>query len=430
MIERYTLPEMKQIWSEKNKFQKWLDVEIYACEALVEQGVIPTTALVVIKEKARFTVERILEIEATVQHDVIAFLTCVAEYVGDDSKYIHLGLTSSDVVDTAQSVRMKEAGEQILTRLKALHQVLLQQAKEHRFTIMIGRTHGIHAEPMTFGLKMLLWAAETERNIERLHQAIKTISVGKISGAVGTYANIGPEVEAHVCNRLNLTRATIATQVLQRDRHAEYMNTLAIIGCTLEKIATEIRALQRTDIREVEEFFAKGQKGSSAMPHKRNPIITERITGMARLLRGNALVAMENVALWHERDISHSSVERVIIPDSTTALDYMLKKMIDVISNLLVYPEKMKHNMARTKGLMFSQRTMLALVDKGITREQAYELVQRNAMECWRTGKEFKKLLAADQAVIKLLTVPELDQIFEYSYYLKHIDQIYARFGL
>lgn len=430
MIERYTLPEMKQIWSKKNKFQKWLDVEIYACEALVEQGVIPTTALVVIKEKARFTVERILEIEATVQHDVIAFLTCVAEYVGDDSKYIHLGLTSSDVVDTAQSVRMKEAGEQILTRLKALHQVLLQQAKEHRFTIMIGRTHGIHAEPMTFGLKMLLWAAETERNIERLHQAIKTISVGKISGAVGTYANIGPEVEAHVCNRLNLTRATIATQVLQRDRHAEYMNTLAIIGCTLEKIATEIRALQRTDIREVEEFFAKGQKGSSAMPHKRNPIITERITGMARLLRGNALVAMENVALWHERDISHSSVERVIIPDSTTALDYMLKKMIDVISNLLVYPEKMKHNMARTKGLMFSQRTMLALVDKGITREQAYELVQRNAMECWRTGKEFKKLLAADQAVIKLLTVPELDQIFEYSYYLKHIDQIYARFGL
>lgn len=430
LIERYTLPEMKQIWSEKNKFQKWLDVEIYACEALVEQGVIPTTALVVIKEKARFTVERILEIEATVQHDVIAFLTCVAEYVGDDSKYIHLGLTSSDVVDTAQSVRMKEAGEQILTRLKALHQVLLQQAKEHRFTIMIGRTHGIHAEPMTFGLKMLLWAAETERNIERLHQAIKTISVGKISGAVGTYANIGPEVEAHVCNRLNLTRATIATQVLQRDRHAEYMNTLAIIGCTLEKIATEIRALQRTDIREVEEFFAKGQKGSSAMPHKRNPIITERITGMARLLRGNALVAMENVALWHERDISHSSVERVIIPDSTTALDYMLKKMIDVISNLLVYPEKMKHNMARTKGLMFSQRTMLALVDKGITREQAYELVQRNAMECWRTGKEFKKLLAADQAVIKLLTVPELDQIFEYSYYLKHIDQIYARFGL
>ena len=327
MIERYTLPEMKQIWSEKNKFQKWLDVEIYACEALVEQGVIPTTALVVIKEKARFTVERILEIEATVQHDVIAFLTCVAEYVGDDSKYIHLGLTSSDVVDTAQSVRMKEAGEQILTRLKALHQVLLQQAKEHRFTIMIGRTHGIHAEPMTFGLKMLLWAAETERNIERLHQAIKTISVGKISGAVGTYANIGPEVEAHVCNRLNLTRATIATQVLQRDRHAEYMNTLAIIGCTLEKIATEIRALQRTDIREVEEFFAKGQKGSSAMPHKRNPIITERITGMARLLRGNALVAMENVALWHERDISHSSVERVIIPDSTTALDYMLKKI-------------------------------------------------------------------------------------------------------
>ncbi|WP_031515471.1 adenylosuccinate lyase [Desulfofalx alkaliphila] len=430
MIERYTLPEMKRIWSEENKFQKWLEIEIYACEALAELGEIPAEAVEVIKEKAAFTVERILEIEEVVHHDVIAFLTCVAEQVGEESKYIHLGLTSSDVGDTAQSVRMKEAGEQILSRLEKLHEILLEKAQEYRYTIMIGRTHGIHAEPMTFGLKMLLWAAETQRNIERLQRAIETISVGKISGAVGTYANIDPRVESHVCARLGLTPAKLSTQVLQRDRHAEYMNTMAVIGCTLEKMATEIRSLQRTDIREAEEFFAKGQKGSSAMPHKRNPIITERISGMARLLRGNALAAMENVALWHERDISHSSVERVIIPDSTTALDYMLKKMIDIISNLLVYPEKMKHNMERTGGLLFSQRMLLALVDKGISREQAYELVQRNAMECWRTGKKFKELLAADEEVAKLISPDELDGIFEYSHYLRHIDRIYARFGL
>ncbi len=430
MIERYTLPEMKQIWSEQNKFQKWLDVEIAACEAMAELGMIPAQAVDAIKQKAGFTVERILEIEEIVHHDVIAFTTCVAEHVGEESKYIHMGLTSSDVVDTALSVRMKEAGEQILRRLENFKQVLLEKAKEHRFTIMIGRTHGIHAEPMTFGLKMLLWTAETDRNIARLKKAVETVSVGKISGAVGTYANIDPQVEAYVCKRLGLKPARLSTQVLQRDRHAEFMNTLALIGCTLEKIATEIRALQRTDIREAEEFFAKGQKGSSAMPHKRNPIITERITGMARLLRGNALVAMENVALWHERDISHSSVERVIIPDSTTALDYMLKKMTDIIGSLLVYPEKMKHNMERTKGLVFSQRVLLALVDKGISREKAYEYVQRNAMECWRTQKEFKELLAADRDVAALLTKEELDGIFEYSYYLRHIDEIYARFGL
>lgn len=430
MIERYTLPEMKHIWSEQNKFQKWLDIEIYACEALAELGVIPAEAVEVIKEKAAFTVERILEIEEITHHDVIAFLTCVAENVGDESKYIHLGLTSSDVGDTAQCVRMKEAAEQILTRLEKLHGVLLEKANEHRNTIMIGRTHGIHAEPMTFGLKMLLWAAETQRNIERLKKAIEIISVGKISGAVGTYANIDPRVEAHVCKRLGLTPSPLSTQVLQRDRHAEYMNTMAVIGCTLEKIATEIRSLQRTDIREAEEYFAKGQKGSSAMPHKRNPIVTERISGMARLLRGNALVAMENVALWHERDISHSSVERVIIPDSTTAVDYMLKKTIDIISNLLVYPEKMKHNMERTRGLLFSQRVLLALVEKGITREEAYEYVQRNSMECWQTGKEFKALLAADEDVAKLLTPEELDGIFEYGHYLRYIDDIYARFGL
>lgn len=430
MIERYTLPEMKRIWSEENKYQKWLDVEIYACEAMAELGKIPKEAVEAIKQKADFSVERILEIEKVVRHDVIAFTTCVAEYVGEESKYIHMGLTSSDVVDTALSVRMKEAGEQILSRLEKFREALLEKAKEHRHTVMIGRTHGIHAEPMTFGLKMLLWVAETDRNIERMKRAIETISVGKISGAVGTYANIDPRVEAYVCERLGLKPAAISTQVLQRDRHAEFMTTLAVIGCTLEKIAVEIRSLQRTDIREAEEFFAKGQKGSSAMPHKRNPIVTERISGMSRILRGNALAAMENVALWHERDISHSSVERVIIPDSTTLLDYMLMKMTDIISNLLVYPEKMKHNLERTKGLVFSQRVLLALIDKGISREQAYEYVQRNAMECWRTKKEFKELLAADADVMALLSREELDDIFEYSYYLRHIDEIYARFGL
>ncbi|MCL0063259.1 adenylosuccinate lyase [Peptococcaceae bacterium] len=430
MIERYTLPEMKEIWSEENKFRKWLDVEIYACEALCKKGVIPESALKNIKEKANFLVKRILEIEEKVHHDVIAFLTCVAEYVGEDSKYIHLGLTSSDVVDTAQSVRMKEAADQLLKRLAQLYNVLIEKAIKYRNIVMIGRTHGIHAEPMTFGLKMLLWAAETKRNIERMKKAKEVVSVGKISGAVGTYANIDPYVEEFVCRCLGLKPAPISTQVLQRDRHAEYMNTIAVIGCTLEKIATEIRALQRTDIREAEEFFAKGQKGSSAMPHKRNPIISERISGMARILRGNALAAMENVALWHERDISHSSVERVIIPDSTTLLDYMLYKITDVIQNLIVYPENMKKNMKRTNGLIFSQRVLLALVDKGLTRERAYELVQRNAMECWQTGRDFKELLKSDKDVMDYLTTDELEELFDYSYYLRHIDEIYSRFGL
>ena len=421
---------MKEIWSEENKFRKWLDVEIYACEALCKKGVIPESALKNIKEKANFSIKRILEIEEKVHHDVIAFLTCVAEYVGEDSKYIHLGLTSSDVVDTAQSVRMKEAADQILKRLAQLYNVLIEKAIKYRNTVMIGRTHGIHAEPMTFGLKMLLWAAETKRNIERMKKAKEVVSVGKISGAVGTYANIDPYVEEFVCRCLGLKPAPISTQVLQRDRHAEYMNTIAVIGCTLEKIATEIRALQRTDIREAEEFFAKGQKGSSAMPHKRNPIISERISGMARILRGNALAAMENVALWHERDISHSSVERVIIPDSTTLLDYMLYKITDVIQNLIVYPENMKKNMERTNGLIFSQRVLLALVDKGLTRERAYELVQRNAMECWQTGRGFKELLKSDKDVMDYLTTDELEELFDYSYYLRHIDEIYSRFGL
>ncbi|AGL01907.1 adenylosuccinate lyase [Desulfoscipio gibsoniae] len=431
MIERYTLPEMKAIWSQENKYRKWLEVEICACEALAEMGVVPVEALREIKEKANFTVERIDEIEEVTNHDVIAFLTCVAEYVGDASKYIHLGMTSSDVLDTALALQIKEAGELILKRLNELRDVLLEKAKEHRYTVMIGRTHGIHAEPTTFGLKMLLWVAETERNIKRMENAIATISAGKISGAVGTYANIDPAVERHVCARLGLKPARVSTQVLQRDRHAEFLTTLAVIGSSLDKFATEIRNLQRTDILEAEEHFKKGQKGSSAMPHKRNPITVERISGQARLLRGNALVAMENVPLWHERDISHSSVERVIIPDSTTTLDYMLYKFINIMENLLVYPENMKKNLEKTHGLIFSQRVLLALVENhGLTREKAYELVQRNAMQCWRTGEDFRQLLLADAEVAAILPEKEINEIFDIGYHLKNVDEIYKRFGL
>jgi adenylosuccinate lyase len=431
MIERYTLPEMKAIWSEENKFRKWLDVEIYACEALSELGQVPPAALAEIKQKANFNVQRIAEIEAVTNHDVIAFTTNVAEYVGEAAKYIHLGLTSSDVLDTAMAVLMKEAGHQLLNRLEKLKEALLEKAVEHRNTVMIGRTHGIHAEPITFGLKMLLWVDETERCIGRMKRAVDVVSVGKISGAVGTYANIDPRVEAHVCSRLGLSPAKVSTQVLQRDRHAEYLTTIAVIGSSLDKFATELRSLQRTDILEVEEQFKKGQKGSSAMPHKRNPITGERISGLARLLRGNALAAMENVALWHERDISHSSVERVIVPDSTITLDYMLAKLTGLIANLQVYPENMLKNVERTHGLIFSQRVLLALVEaKGLTRERAYELVQRNAMQSWRTGESFRDLLLKDGDVASLLSPGEVDELFDYNYHLKNIDEIYGRFGL
>jgi len=431
MIERYTLPEMARIWSEENKFRKWLDVEIYACEAMAELGQIPAEALAEIKDKADFNVQRIAEIEAVVDHDMIAFTTNVGEYVGEASKYIHLGLTSSDVLDTSMAVLMKEAGLHIVGRLKQLRGALLEKAREHRNTIMIGRTHGIHAEPITFGLKMLLWVAETDRNIQRMERAVENISVGKISGAVGTYANISPRVEEHVCARLGLRPAMVSTQVLQRDRHAEYLTTIAVIGSSLDKFATELRSLQRTDILEVEEFFKKGQKGSSAMPHKRNPITGERVSGLARLLRGNALVAMENVPLWNERDISHSSVERVIVPDSTITLDYMLVKLTGIITNLLVYPENMLRNVERTHGLIFSQRVLLALVEeKGVSRERAYELVQRNAMQSWRTGASFRDLLLKDGEVTALLTEKEIDELFDYNYHLKHVDDVYRRFGL
>ncbi|MEW6726266.1 adenylosuccinate lyase [Desulforudis sp. 1088] len=430
MIERYSLPEMKAVWSDENRFQKWLDVEILACEAMAILGKIPAEAVEVIKERARFDVRRINEIEKVTRHDVIAFLTCVSEYVGEEAKYLHLGLTSSDVVDTALAVRMVEAGRLILDKLEKLYRVLLAQAQKYRHTLIIGRTHGIHAEPMTFGLKMLLWAAETERNIARMKNAIEEVSVGKLSGAVGTYSSIDPFVEEYVCSRLLLVPAKVATQVIQRDRHAAYMTTLAVIAASLEKFAVEIRNLQRTDLREAEEPFVPGQKGSSAMPHKRNPIVCERITGLSRLVRSNAAAALENVALWHERDISHSSVERVIIPDSTLALDYMLYRFAIVVEKMHVYPENMLRNLERTQGLVFSQRVLLALVDKGLTREEAYQIVQRNAMESWNSQEPLKDLLARDADVQQYLSRAELDEIFDYRYFTRRIDTIFARFGL
>ncbi|ACX51470.1 adenylosuccinate lyase [Ammonifex degensii KC4] len=430
MIPRYTLPEMKNLWSEENKFRKWLDVELAVCEAWSELGVIPKEDLAEIKAKANFDVERIKAIEKEVRHDVIAFLTCVAEYVGEKARWIHLGLTSSDVVDTALSLLMKEAGEHLLNRLFTLREAVLEQAKRHRDTVMIGRTHGVHAEPITLGFKFLVWVAELDRQAERLSRAIETVSVGKISGAVGTYANLHPRVEELACRRLGLRPARISTQILQRDRHAEYLTTLALIGGSLEKFAVEIRGLQRTEIRELEEPFRPGQKGSSAMPHKRNPIVAERISGLARILRSNALAAMENMALWHERDISHSSVERIIIPGSTTLLDYMLYKMTELVRDLHVYPQNMQRNLEHTRGLVFSQRVLLKLVEKGLSREEAYRLVQRNAMAAWEKEVSFKELLLQDEEVGRYLRPEEIEELFDYRYFLRHLDEIYQRFGL
>ncbi|RDV84826.1 adenylosuccinate lyase [Ammonifex thiophilus] len=430
MIPRYTLPEMQSLWSEENKFRKWLDVELAVCEAWAELGVIPREDLEEIKARANFDVERIRAIEKEVRHDVIAFITCVAEYVGEKARWIHLGLTSSDVVDTALSLLMKEAGEHLLNRLFTLREAVLEQAKRHRDTLMIGRTHGVHAEPITLGFKFLVWVAELDRQAERLSRAIETVSVGKISGAVGTYANLHPRVEELACRRLGLRPARVSTQILQRDRHAEYLTTLALIGGSLEKFAVEIRGLQRTEIRELEEPFRPGQKGSSAMPHKRNPIVAERISGLARILRGNALAAMENMALWHERDISHSSVERIIIPGSTTLLDYMLYKMTELVRDLHVYPQNMQRNLEHTRGLVFSQRVLLKLVEKGLSREEAYRLVQRNAMAAWEKGVSFKELLLQDEEIGRYLRPEEIEELFDYRYFLRHLDEIYQRFGL
>lgn len=430
MIDRYTHPEMGNIWTLENEFRTMLKVEILACEAMNKLGNVPDDALKDIQEKADFRLERVKEIEAVTNHDIIAFLTNVAEYVGDASKYIHKGLTSSDVKDTALCYMTVQAADLLMQHLERFHSVLKRRATEFKHTVMIGRTHGIHAEPMTFGMKFLLWMAETERNMERLAQARKLMAVGKMSGAVGTYSNIDPFVEQYVCEKLGLTPVRLATQVIQRDRHAHFLTTLAIIGSSLDKMATEIRNLQRTDIREAEEFFAPGQKGSSAMPHKRNPITCEKISGMARLLRGYAVAGLEDVALWHERDISHSSVERVILPDATIALDHMLRKFINIIDKLLVYPDAMLANLNKTGGLIFSQNLLIALVTKGVLREDAYKWVQRNAMARWLEGADFKTNVEHDPDIKKYLTDAEIEACFDPQPMLRNVDLIFARFGL
>lgn len=430
MIARYSRPEMAAIWDDENKFKTWLKVEILACEALAELGEIPKDSLKIIKQKANFEIKRILEIEETVHHDVIAFLTNVAEYVGPDSRFIHLGLTSSDLLDTALASLMRQAGQLLLQDLKKLRQILADRALEFKNTPCIGRSHGIHAEPTTFGLKLALWYDEIGRGIFRLERAVEAISVGKISGAVGTFAHINPWVESYVCAKLELKPAPVSTQIVQRDRHAEFLTTISLLGGTLEKIATEIRNLQRTEILEAEEPFGKGQKGSSAMPHKRNPITCERIAGMARVLRGNALAALENISLWHERDITHSSVERIIIPDSTIALDYMLHKMMHIVANLVVYPENMLKNIQKTDGLIFSQMILLALAKKGVTREKAYTLVQHNAMKVWNSDQKFKTLIQQDEEIRQHLSDQEIEDCFDLDKNLKNVDFIFKRVGL
>ena len=430
MIERYTNPEMGRIWTLQHEFEVMLEVEITACEAMAELGQIPVEAAKNIREKAQFNLERVKEIEKVTNHDIIAFLTNVAEYVGEDSKYIHKGLTSSDVKDTALGIMMKKSAELILEDLKNLRDVLKRQAKKYKHTVCIGRTHGIHAEPMTLGLKFALWYDEVCRDIERVEHAKKVVAVGKLSGAVGTYSNIDPRIEEITCKKLGIEPVKLATQVVQRDRHAEYMTTLAIVASTFEKIATELRNLQRTDIREVEEYFQPGQKGSSAMPHKRNPITGERISGMARLVRGNAIAAMEDITLWHERDISHSSVERVILPDSTINVDYCCRKLTNLLDKLLVYPEAMMENLNKTGGLIFSQRIMLAVVSKGVLREDAYKWVQRNAMARWLKGEDFRTNVEKDPDITKYLTKEEIDNCFDYQWFLRNVDMIMARFGI
>ena len=427
MIERYSLPKMSNIWQDDFKFKTMLDIEIFALEALAKLKKVPLQAVKRIRKKAKFNLAQIKKIEEKTQHDVVAFVTNVAQYIGSDAKYLHLGLTSSDVLDTTLGVQLKAASNILLDDINCLLKVLAKKAKIYKDTACIGRTHGIHAEPTTFGLKLALWYDEMQRNLERLKLAEKEIAIGKLSGAVGTYSNIEPEVEAYVCKKLGLTPAKISTQIIQRDIYAVYMARIAIIGSSLEKFATEIRHLQRTEVLETEEPFGEGQKGSSAMPHKRNPVICERICGLSRLLRGNALAAMENIALWHERDISHSSVERVIIPDSNLALDYMLNKFIQVIEGLNVYPENMMANLIKTKGLIFSQRALLSLMDKGLARPKAYDLVQRCAMKTWKEGIDFKSVLLLDKDVPKFMTENELDNIFDLNYYLRNVHKIFSR---
>jgi adenylosuccinate lyase len=427
MIERYTLPEMGAVWSEENKFQKWLDVELAVCEVHAEMGTIPRDALEQIKTRAKFSVARINDIERTTNHDVIAFTTNLAEEIGDAARFVHFGLTSSDVVDTANALLLRDACDILLAKLDALIAVLKRRAFEFKNTPQIGRTHGIHAEPTSFGLTFALWFSEMSRNRERLVRARQATAVGKISGAVGAFAHLDPVVEERVCKRLGLEVAAVSTQIIQRDRYAEYLSTLGIIASSLDKFALNVRHWQRTEVREAQERFAKGQKGSSAMPHKRNPIISERICGLARVVRANSLVGLENVALWHERDISHSSAERVVLPDSSIALDYILQKTISLLDGLVVYPERMLENLNATRGLIFSGQLLLVLTQKGLAREQAYEWVQRNAMKAWDENGDFQNLVKGDADINKNLTAQEIDRVFSLDTYLRNIETIFAR---
>jgi len=430
MIERYTRPEMGAIWTEQNKYQAWLEVEILACEAWAELGDIPKEDVAKIRENASFDVNRILEIEQETRHDVVAFTRAVSETLGEERKWVHYGLTSTDVVDTALSYLIKQANDILRKDIVNFIDIIAAKAKEHKHTVMMGRTHGVHAEPTTFGLKLGLWYEEMKRNLERFEAAAKVIETGKMSGAVGTYANIDPRVEQYVCDKLGLTASPISTQTLQRDRHAQYLGALALIATSIEKFATEIRGLQKSETREVEEAFAKGQKGSSAMPHKRNPIGSENMVGLSRLMRGYMVTAYENVALWHERDISHSSAERVILPDATITLNYMLNRFGNLVRNLTVFPENMKRNMGRTFGLIYSQRILLALIDKGLVREEAYDTVQPLAMQAWDEQVQFRTLVDASEKITSHLTKEELDECFDYNYHLQHVDMIFERLGL
>lgn len=427
MIERYTRPEMAAIWEPASRFRIWLEIEILAMEAMARQGWIPEGVVSRVRKKASFDIQRIAEIERKVKHDVVAFLTSVAEHIGDDSRFLHLGMTSSDVLDTSFAVQMRRALGLILREARRTFEILRARAFEHKDTVMIGRTHGVHAEPITFGLKMALWADEMRRNIARLARARDVISVGKISGAVGTFANVDPCVEEYVCRKLGLRPASVSTQIVQRDRHAEVFSAIAVAGSSLEKFATEIRHLQRTEVLEAEEHFSEGQKGSSAMPHKRNPVLSENLCGLARLLRGYCITALENVALWHERDISHSSAERVIGPDATIVLHFALVRFREIMEKLAVYPERMRRNMDATRGLLYSQRVMLALAGKGLSRERAYELVQKPAMEAWRTGRDLASLLWKDKRIRGLLTREEFEALFDIRYYLRNVDAIFDR---
>jgi adenylosuccinate lyase len=427
MIARYTLPEMGALWSDQNKFQKWLDVEIAVCEVHAEMGTIPVEAVEQIKAKAAFTPERIREIEKTTDHDVIAFTTNLAENIGDAARFVHYGLTSSDVVDTANALLLKESCEVLLKKVDELLEVLKRRAFEFKDTPQIGRTHGIHAEPTSFGMTFALWFAEMQRNKERLEKAKKIVSVGKISGAVGAFAHLAPAVEERVCAKLGIDFAPVSTQVIQRDRYAEYLCTLAIVASSLEKFALQVRHWQRTEVREAQEKFKVGQKGSSAMPHKRNPILSERICGMARTVRANSIVGLENVALWHERDISHSSAERIVLPDSSSALDYILSKTASLLDGLVVYPERMLENLNATRGLVFSGQLLLALTQKGVSREDAYVYAQRNAMQVWDEGGDFKDLILKDADILSKLSREEIERVFNVKYYLRNVDTVFAR---